>query len=374
MPRAKVSLKQEIEYLSILDPTGAVEGQEPEMDTALLRRLHRTMLLARRFDERLLNLQRQGRLGTFAPVKGQEASQLGSVALLDDEDWMVPSYRETAAAIWRGTPLSGLFLYIAGFNEGGRIPDSQNDLPIAIPVGTQMLHAVGIGYGMKHYGDGSPVVMTYFGDGATSQGDFHEALNFAGVFQTPTVFVCQNNQWAISVPRERQTHAATIAQKAIAYGMPGIQVDGNDLLAVYVAASEAVERARSGGGPTLIECVTYRLEVHTTADDPTRYRDEEEVETWRGRDPLPRLQAYLKGRDLLDDADLESLEEDIEAEIKEAWATAQKQMEELHDASVMFDHLYAKMPVHLQRQREAFARRSRSAEERSAEERSEDDG
>ena len=358
MPRGKITSNTEIEHLAILDQNGEVDDSlAPDLSDDQLLAFHRAMLLSRRFDERLLNLQRQGRLGTFAPVKGQEAAQIGSAAALRASDWVVPSYRETAVAVWRGTPLEGIFVFTAGYNEGGRIPDEQNDLPIAVPVGTQPLHAVGLGYGMTYRGDDA-VAMTFFGDGATSQGDFHEAMNFAAVFQTPVVFVCQNNQWAISVPRARQTHAATLAQKALAYDMPGIQVDGNDVLAVHVAATDAVERARSGGGPTLIECVTYRLEVHTTADDPTRYRDEAEVEKWQERDPIPRFQKYLIERGLLADDRIEELEEEIKEEIEEAWQKAQAQMEELQDPGVIFDHIYAEMPPHLRAQRKELDRLS----------------
>jgi TPP-dependent pyruvate/acetoin dehydrogenase alpha subunit len=209
-----------------------------------------------------------------------------------------------------------------------------------------------LGYAIRQQ-DTEEVVMVFFGDGATSEGDFHEGLNFAGVFQTPVVFVCQNNQYAISMPRENQTRAKTIAQKALAYGVPGIQVDGNDILAVYVAASEAVERARSGDGPTLIENVTYRLSLHTTADDPTRYRDEEEVEKWEARDPIPRFQGYLKDKGLLSDDDIEELEEEIKSEVQESVDQAEERMEALKgEALTMFDHIYAEMPPYLQEQRQ----------------------
>jgi pyruvate dehydrogenase E1 component alpha subunit len=200
------------------------------------------------------------------------------------------------------------------------------------------------------------VVVTFFGDGATSEGDFHEAMNFAGVWQTPTIFVCQNNQWAISVPRAHQTKSKTLAQKALAYGVPGRQVDGNDVLAVYAAAEEAAERARSGEGPTMIECVTYRLSMHTTADDPTRYRDEDEVKTWQEREPISRFQNYLKKKGLLSDGDIEELEEEIKAQIQEAVNRAEQRMEELGDQGLtMFDHMYAEKPPYLQEQRDELA-------------------
>lgn len=356
MPRVKIGLKYRLEYLSILDESGEADpGLDPDLSREQLLDFHHTMLLSRRFDENMLKLQRQGRIGTFAPVKGQEASQIGAVAAIDKDDWMVPAFRETAAAIWRGTPLAGLLLYNAGYNEGGRISDDQNDLPIAIPVASQIPHAVGIAYGCRYH-DTKRVALTFFGDGATSEGPFHEALNLAALFDTPTVFVCQNNHWAISVPRDRQTRSETIAQKAIAYGMPGIQVDGNDVLGVYCAAREAVQRARKGEGPTLIECVTYRMEVHTTADDPSRYRDEEEVKKWAKRDPIERLQKYLKHKELLTDEDIEQQEKEIKQTVRQAWKDTEKQMEKLSDASVIFDHLYAERPPYLEEQREGFVK------------------
>lgn len=326
----------------------------PDIDADRLRAMHRTMLLSRRLDERMLNLQRQGRIGTFGPAIGQEAAQIGCAAAMIDADWLVPSYRETTFALWRGTPIAGLLLYIAGFNEGGRIPEGQNDLPIAIPVGTQMLQAVGIGYALAQE-DAEAAVVTCFGDGATSQGDFHEAMNCAAVFGAPVVFFCQNNQYAISVPREKQTASRSIVQKAMGYGMRGLQVDGNDVLAVHAAASEALERARRECQPTLIEAVTYRLGVHTTADDPSKYRDEAEVEAWRERDPLPRFQSFLRERELLDDAALEAAEEEVSQAIAAAWEEAEAEMAKLAaDRAHMFEHVYAERPPSLAAQREAF--------------------
>ena len=256
MPREVVELPYQVDYLSILDKDGNVDEElEPDIPDEQLLELHRYMLWGRRFDERMLRLQRQGRIGTFAPIKGQEAANVGSAAVLRDSDWMVVAFRESAAELMRGRTMEDMLLYYGGYNEGGYIPEGINNLPTSIPVGSQTLHAVGIGWAMK-YRDKDDVALVYFGDGATSQGDFHEALNVAGVFQTPTIFLCQNNQWAISVPRSHQTRSKTLAQKALAHGVPGIQVDGNDILAVYTATKEAVERARAGGGPTLIEAVT----------------------------------------------------------------------------------------------------------------------
>jgi pyruvate dehydrogenase E1 component alpha subunit len=226
-----------------------------------------------------------------------------------------------------------------------------------------MLQAAGIGYAGRLAGS-DEVVMTYFGDGATSEGDFHEAMNFAAVFDCPVVFVCQNNQYAISVPRSRQTKAATLAQKAIAYGMDGIQVDGNDIFACYVAANEAVRRAREDKTPTLIECMTYRLEMHTTADDPTRYREDEEVEKWAERDPIDRFERYLRDQDVLDDDQREAMEKRAEETISKAWDEAKERIDELPGASALFEHIYAEEPERLTRQRAWFDAENDSAEGR----------
>ena len=353
MPRTKLNLAHEVEYLSILDEDGKLDNDlEPDLPDDLLLGLHRAMLLGRRFDERMLKLQRQGRIGTFAPVRGQEAAQIGAVAVLRDSDWLVPAFREAAAEIYRGRTLESILVYYGGYMQAESIPEGVHNLPDAIPVATQIPHAVGLGYAIRYRGK-DDVAMVFFGDGATSQGDFHEALNFAGVFQTPTIFVCQNNQWAISVPRSHQTSAKTLAQEGPGHGIPGIQVDGNDLLAVYVAAQEAVERARAGDGPTMIEYVTYRLSVHTTADDPTRYRSEDEVEKWKKRDPIPRFQNYLKDKGILPAESIETLEDEIDAEIKQAVQRAEERMKQLDgEALAMFDHFYAEMPPYLREQRE----------------------
>jgi pyruvate dehydrogenase E1 component alpha subunit len=362
MPRTTIEPRFQVEYLSILDSDGNLDASlEPDLAPDDLKRLYRAMLLGRRLDERMVRLQRQGRIGTFAPIKGQEASQIGSVFTLRPTDWMVPSFRETAAMIWRGWPIDKLLLFFAGYLEGGVPAPGQRDLPVTIPVATQLPHAVGLAYAAQYRGD-DVVVMAYFGDGATSEGDFHEAMNFAGVWHVPVVFVCQNNQWAISVPLKKQTHSRTIAQKALAYGFNGLQVDGNDVLAVYAATHEAVERARAGDGPTLIECVTYRLGVHTTADDPTKYRTNEEVEAWERKDPLTRFGEYLKKKNLLE----EGLDEQIDAEI----ATAVERFESVGvpDPLTMFDHAYATPPPDLLAQREAMAERLRDGAARRADE------
>src|SRR5436309_4277352 len=354
MPRIAVEPRFQVEYLSILDSDGNLDtALEPKLADNELKSLYRAMLLGRRLDERMVRLQRQGRIGTFAPTKGQEAAQMGSIFTLRPTDWMVPSFRETAAMIWRGWPIEKLLRFFAGHLEGGQPEPDQHDLPITIPVATQLPHAVGLAYAAQYRGD-DVVVMAYFGDGATSEGDFHEALNFAGVWHVPVVFVCQNNQWAISVPLKKQTHSRTIAQKALAYGLPGIQVDGNDVLAVYAASREAVERARAGDGPTLIECVTYRLGVHTTADDPTKYRTDQEVAMWEQKDPLTRFRAYLEKRNLLE----EGLEQQVDEEIAEA--VRRFETTPAADPLAMFDHVYAELTPELTAQRDEMAARERA--------------
>jgi pyruvate dehydrogenase E1 component alpha subunit len=351
MPRTVIEPRFQVEYLSVLDSDASLDARlEPDLSPADLKGLYRAMVLGRRLDERMVRLQRQGRIGTFAPIKGQEASQIGAVSALRPTDWMVPSFRETAAMLWRGWPIEKVLLTFAGYAEGGQPGPGQRDLPIAIPVGTQIPHAVGLAYAAQYRGDDS-VVMVFFGDGATSEGDFHEACNFAGVWHVPVVFVCQNNQWAISVPVKKQTHSRTIAQKALAYGFPGLQVDGNDVLAVHAASREAVDRARAGQGPTLIECVTYRLGVHTTADDPTKYRTQEEVAEWERKDPLTRFATYLQKKGLLEDG----LEATLDAEIAEA--VRRFEATPPPEPLTMFEHAYAELPPHLVAQRDAFRAR-----------------
>lgn len=358
MPREKIELPYTVDYLSILNEKGELDRElEPDVPEDTLLKLHRFMVLGRKFDDQLLSLQRQGRMGTFAPISGQEAAQLGAVSLLRPSDWFVPSFRETGAELWRGRSMESVILGFAGYAEGASAgkggseeQDPMKNMPVAVPVATQVPHAVGIAWGIK-YRKKDDVVMTFFGDGGTSEGDFHEGMNFAGVYRCPVIFVCQNNHWAISIPREKQTRSKTLAQKALAYGMPGLQVDGNDILAVYAAAEEALQRARSGEGPSMIECITYRMKMHTTADDPKRYRKEEEVEKWKERDPILRFQKYLKDKDLISDEKIQELETAIQEEIKSAVKRAEEMMEEFTDPLQMFDHIYAERPPYLEEQR-----------------------
>ncbi len=340
----------EIEMVQILGPDGsAAEDDIRELGLTAndLKSLYRWMVTARVFDERALALQRQGRLGTYAPLSGQEAAQVGSAYALKPEDWMFPSYREHVIQVMRGQKWLDVLTYWGGNEEGNRIPEGVNNFTISIPIATQMLHAVGAAWAAKIKGDKACSIV-YFGDGATSEGDFHEALNFAGVFQTPTVFFCQNNQYAISVPRARQTAAATIAQKAIAYGIEGVQVDGNDVFAVYKATQDALARGRNGGGPTLIEAVTYRLSHHTTADDWTRYRPAAEVEMWKEKDPIKRLRLYLERKGLWSEQAEAKLLEAAKGEI--AQAVAQYEALPQRDVAEIFNYMYAEMPWNLKEQ------------------------
>ncbi len=351
MPKKEIDPQYKVQHLSILDENGQPDKDlEPDISPETLLKLYRTMILARKFDERMLTLQRQGKIGTFAPVKGQEA-QVGAVAVLEPQDWFCPSFREMPSELWRGKKMEHILALFGGFNEGGEIPEGFNNLPLSIPVGSQTLHAAGIAYAIK-YRKQKHVAMTFFGDGATSEGDFHEALNFAAVFQVPAIFVCQNNQWAISIPRHRQTRSKTLAQKALAYDMPGIQVDGNDVLAVYAAAKEAVDRARAGEGPTLLECVTYRMSVHTTADDPKRYRTEEEVEAWIEKDPIRRFDKYLRDKGLLDDDKVRTLDDEVTGKVGEAVARWEDFSAKTPDPLSMFDHLFQELPPYVAQQKE----------------------
>jgi pyruvate dehydrogenase E1 component alpha subunit len=331
----------------ILTPSGAL-NQESPLEVEMIRRLYRAMVFARTYDRKGTALQKQGRLATYAPFEGQEAAQVGSAAALDPDDWMAATYRDGAAMWMQGYPLELLLAGRTGDERGGSPPVHVPVLPPSITVGGHMVHAVGLGWAAKLRGE-SRIAITYFGDGATSEGDFHEAMNFAAVFSVPCVFFCQNNGWAISLPREEQTRSETIAQKAIAYGMPGVQIDGNDLLGVYQTTKEAIDRARGGEGPTLIEAVTYRLGPHTTADDPARYRGADLTEEWRQRDPLERVRRFLSEREVWS----ESWQQQIEKEAAEEVDLAIERAEGLAPLGPgdIFDAMFETLPPHLAKQR-----------------------
>ncbi|MCC6746346.1 MAG: pyruvate dehydrogenase (acetyl-transferring) E1 component subunit alpha [Deltaproteobacteria bacterium] len=341
-----------VSHLQVLDEQGRVDEKlDPKLPDADLVKLYEAMTLAREADQRMLKLQRQGRMGTFPLSTGQEAAVCGVAFAMREQDWFVPSYRELGAMLMRGYPLLQYMRYWNGYEEGNTLPEKGRNLPIAAIVGSQALHAVGVAYATRLRREPAAVV-TYFGDGASSEGDVLEAMNFAGVWQAPVVFVCMNNQWAISLPREAQTRAETIAQKAIAFGFEGIQVDGNDVLAVYKATNAALERARAGGGPTLIEAITYRLMMHTTADDPKRYRPEDEVaEEWK-KDPLARLKTLLERRGIWNDDLQGGLEAKARRAVEEAVAALEEPYPIKPDAA--FDHVFAQPTDDLEAQRAEF--------------------
>jgi pyruvate dehydrogenase E1 component alpha subunit len=277
--------------LQILRPDGSLTS-DPPIDIERTRELFAAMLTARRYDQKAMAIQKQGRLATYAPFRGQEAAQIGSAAALRPDDWMVATYRDAAAMWMHGYGWELLLLGRMGDERGGHPADDVPVLPPSITVGAHMLHAVGLAWAARIRGE-ERIAATYFGDGATSEGDFHEAMNFASLYRTATVFICQNNGYAISMPTSGQTASETIAQKALAYGMEGVRVDGNDLFAVFAATDAAAAKARGGQGPTLIEAVTYRVGPHTTTDDPGRYRSDEEEAAWRDLDPVDRVRRYL---------------------------------------------------------------------------------
>ena len=346
----RTAFKTTIEHVSILDEDGKFDtklGHDLIPDDDVVR-LYEHMSICRHFDEVAFKLQRSGRMGTYPENRGQEAVSLGAAYVLRPDDWMVPCYRENAGLFWRGLPMELILLHWMGDERGNEIPRDLAMTPQAIPIGTQMLHAVGLAWAAKYQGQ-DRIACTFFGDGASSEGDCHEALNFAANLNIPVVFVCQNNGWAISVPTKIQCSAPTVAQRGLAYGMHCVQCDGNDLFAVAKVVREAAERARSEQRPTFIEAITYRVGDHTAADDARRYREQDVVETWKKRDPLLRLRQYLTERDRWDDA----REKAIVARAKEEVAGAVKQAEEITDpvTSDMFDSLYETLSPDLEAQR-----------------------
>ena len=335
---------------TVLLPDGTVRpGAEPTLTDDQVAAALELMLLTRAFDDRALRLQRQGRFGTFSQVRGQEAAVVGSALALDPaRDWVVPQYRELPALLRQGYPLEHFILYFTGNPAGGGIPEGVNCLPLNIALASQVPHAVGLGWGLRRQGRDA-TVLAYFGDGASSEGDTHEALNLAGVLSAPVVFFLSNNGWAISTPRSAQSAARTLASRAVGYGMPGVVVDGNDLLAVHQVTAAAVQRARAGQGPTLIEAITYRTGAHNTADDPTRYTDDAERQAWVRRDPIDRVIAYLTARGRWDEGAAAAATGRIDAAIDEAFAAAGARP--APGPEQLFDHLYAAPPDRVRRQR-----------------------
>lgn len=347
----------EVDYLQILNENAECDLKlKPKISDDILKEMYRFLILTRAFDDKALKLQRQGRLGTYAPMKGQEACQIGSAFALEKDDWIFPAFRENGVYMIKGVPPEMLYSYWRGDERGMQIPKSINILPVSITVGAHLPHATGAAMAFN-YLKNKNVAAVYFGDGATSEGDFHEALNFAAVFKAPCIFICQNNQWAISVPVKEQTASQTIAQKAIAYGMKGIQVDGNDVFAVYKATKEAADRARKGEGPTLIECFTYRIADHTTSDDAKRYRNEDEIRMWEKRDPILRFEKYLVEEGVINPVLIGKVKAEAEQQIERAVKNSESSKPQ--SPTDMFDYLYENATEDLKEQREQSARENK---------------
>jgi pyruvate dehydrogenase E1 component alpha subunit len=341
-----------IETLQILNEQGVADpALDPRLPEVELLKIHRAMVLTRKLDIRMLAMQRQGEMGTFAPGSGQEATQIGQVYPLSGSDWFAPSYRCFGSQVWRGWPMEQLMLLWDGFHEGFPPPAGVNDLPFSIVIGSHLLPAVGVAQAIQ-YRNGNEVVLANFGDGAMSQGAVNEAFNFAAVDKAPVVFVCENNGWAISMPVEKQAATATLAQRGVGFGIPGVRVDGNDVFAVLVATQEAVERARSGEGPTLIECLTYRMSLHTTADDPKVYRADSEVEKWLTKCPIARFEKYLISKGVIDKSGCEQVATECEKEVLEAREAFRVRARAMpHE---VFDFVYAELPKELREQQAEY--------------------
>jgi pyruvate dehydrogenase E1 component alpha subunit len=348
----KTIFETKIDHVSILDEHGNFDSQLgedliPDEDVVAM---YRHMMVCRHLDEIAFKLQRSGRMGTYPENRGQEVPSLAAAYVLQKKDWMVTCYRENAGLFWRGLPMEKILLHWMGDERGNHI-DECNVTPLAIAIGSQLLHATGLGWASKYKKDGA-IACTFFGDGATSEGDFHEAANFAANLDLPVVFVCQNNGWAISTPTKLECSAPTVAQRGIAYGMDCIQVDGNDLFAMVKVMQDAVDNARTNNRPTFIEALTYRLGDHTTADDARRYRDADELEMWEKRDPMIRLRNYLEQKDLWSSAK----EEEQLALAATTVSQVVKNAEEIDapTANDFFDCMYTELPPQLQKQRQTL--------------------
>ena len=329
-----------IDYIQVMDENGNIDANlmPKDVDDNKIVEMYKYMLFARNLDAKTLSLQRQGRADTFAPLLGEEASQIGVAFAMRKDDYLIPAFRQHGIYLARGLPIKSYFLYWKGYEEGNATAKSINALPIIVPVATQMPHGAGVAFTQKYLGR-DVVAVAYVGDGGTSEGDFYEAINFAGVNKLPFITIIENNQWAISIPRNKQTAAETLAQKAVAAGIKGVQVDGNDVIGVYKVVKDAIDNSKNG--PTVIECVTYRMGMHTTADDPTKYRSDSEVKAWAEKDPLKRVRIYLVKKGLWND-DLEKKTTD------EQLAQIDKAVEEAEtfkaDPKSMFENIYSFMP------------------------------
>ncbi|OHR57421.1 pyruvate dehydrogenase (acetyl-transferring) E1 component subunit alpha [Staphylococcus sp. HMSC061G12] len=344
----------QFKMVQVLDENGKVVNEDlvPDLTDEQLVELMERMVWTRVLDQRSVSLNRQGRLGFYAPTAGQEASQLASQYALEKEDWILPGYRDVPQIIWHGLPLTEAFLFSRGHFKGNQFPEGVNAFSPQIIIGAQYIQTAGVALGLKKRGK-KAVAITYTGDGGSSQGDFYEGINFASAYKVPAIFVIQNNNYAISTPRSKQTAAITLAQKAIAVGIPGIQVDGMDPLAVYQATKEARDRAVNGEGPTLIETMTYRYGPHTMAgDDPTRYRTSDEDSDWEKKDPLVRFRAFLEAKGLWN----EEIENEVIERAKDEIKTAIKAADKVEKQTVtdLMEIMYEDMPQNLKEQYEIY--------------------
>jgi 2-oxoisovalerate dehydrogenase E1 component alpha subunit len=347
-------MEQQFPMIQVMNHEGHLLLPEyrQQITKELVMTFYRHLIRTRTFDRKCVSLQRQGRIGTYAPYEGQEACQVGSALALKEDDWLFPTYRDHGATMTFGHSLKHILLFWNGRNEGCVPPNGKKIFPPSVPIATQIPHAAGAAYAEKRKGTMNAAIV-YFGDGATSEGDFHEGLNFASVFNAPVVFFNQNNQYAISVPITRQMKTKTIAQKALAYDIHGVRIDGNDIFAVYFETQKALERARNGEGPTLIEAVTWRYGAHTTADDPTKYRDQEESKRRREKtDPVMRLERFMKHEGWFDEKWVQQVHDEVTAEIDQAIA----EMESFPKANPadIFDHVFAKPTWTLEEQKNAY--------------------
>jgi pyruvate dehydrogenase E1 component alpha subunit len=335
--------------LRIIDNAGKIINKElfPDLDNETIIKAYKSMLYARTADEMAISYQRQGRMYTYPPNMGQEAIHIASGMIMRQNDWLVPTFRELGVMLAKGVSVKEIFIYYMGNEQGSNFKQANHVLPICVPIGSQFLHATGIGYSIN-YRKKDEVVFSFIGDGGTSEGDFSEALNFAGVWKVPVIYIIQNNQYAISVPVQNQTKSINLAVKAVAFGLPGIKVDGNDFFAMYVACKEAFEHVRAGKGAVLIEALTYRKGAHTTSDDPTKYRTKEEEQEWDKTDPLIRLKRYMDDKGIWNEDEeklIENYKQEIDQQFTEAENLTPYQLEDV------FDYMYDEMPDILKKQK-----------------------
>jgi len=344
---------EEVDTLSVLSPDGEIVNQDllPELSDDQLKEIMYRMVFTRTWDDRAVNLGRQGRLGFYAPVSGQEATMVGSEFAIEKDDFICPGYRDMPQIVWHGLPLYQAFLYSRGHQHGGQIPEGVNVLMPQIIIGAQILHAMGIAMGYKLKKQ-KQVVITYTGDGGSSEGDFYEGLNFAGVYKLPVIFFVQNNGYAITTPFSKQTAALSIAHKAVAAGIKGVRVDGMDVFAVIKAVRDAAERARNGEGATLIEAVTYRFRPHSLSDDATKYRTKEEEGEWSEKDPIARLAKYLEKKGLWTEEDTARVKEEAKAKVNEQIKKAEQT--EKMTVPGLIDSMFEQTPKHLEEQKADF--------------------